>query len=339
MTRTILTALDAIEENVKFIRQQLETDPGTLNAVAGFHGAQEILRTHAVSAKPELPDVLRNKIGSFFHKLHSSEYTTPVNVIRFDEITEEGSVSKETDSIYLHLARLTKDAGLQGAALSFEDLSEVEWHAFQDMYQTAMRDLRKKTVEVPELMVSYFTSHRAEGEQPQFVVAAFAYQHLLNDTLSVNQFLDEVCGRMNQERLSDGTVFDGFMVSCPELEQYQTWAILTGGFPQGANQAAQNTPIAQASAFFAPAKSSVLIVVDGTTLDTVHYEGNFDTWVTAVQKAAHAVQIEMIEAVIDFKYVGLTDELRQKLTGLGIEVKEIPSMRPLDILSKNTPTE
>lgn len=241
MTRTILTALDLIEENLKFIRQQLESDPLALNAVSGFHGAQEILRTHAIEIKPELPDVLRDKSVLFLKDLINCNLST--TEVFYHEITEDGSSSNDTDvDLYLHFAALVRGVGDLGASFSFEGLSEVEWIAFQDMYATAMRDLRKKTVEVPELMVSYYTSHHVEGIPPQFVVSGFAYPGLLNDNVAVYEFLDEVRARMNQERLSDGTVFDGFVISCPELEQYQSWVLLTEGFPQGVNQVAQNTP-------------------------------------------------------------------------------------------------
>lgn len=238
MKRNILTALDTIEENIRYVREQLDMDVSALTSAASvagtFHGAQEILREHALKIKQELPDVIRDVCVWFCTDI-DAEQCNAVAQNYFNAISDDGSRSPDVDNIYTYFAGLVRSAGVKGASLSFEDLTDLYWVAFQDMYQTAIRDLRKTTVEIPEMMVTVYSSHIDDkfDENPRInrLVAAYAYDGLLNDELALNKFLDEVYAKVNAVRLTDGVSLDGFMVTCPEVVGYQLWAVRTGGFP------------------------------------------------------------------------------------------------------------
>lgn len=343
MNRNILTALDTIEENIRYIRQQLEADPTALRGVASFHGAQEILREHAAVIKQELPDVLRDKSVWFFYDLQHPVKVAPFAQNHFDTITEEGSTSPDVDDIYLYFARHASAAGLKGASLGFEELTPVEWVAFIDMYQTAMRDKRKQTTVIPELMVSYFTTHTDgvadDSQRTSQVVTAYAYQGLLTDDLELNKFFDTVLDYMNATRLMDGVTLDGFMVTCPELAPYQQWVVHTGGFDKllgttSTTEASIELPAPIDGACLVKNKPTAVIMRAKEIIDAVHYSGDFDQWCFTINQAYHRATPHLSDDDVTIGYAFLTDELRDKLKEVSTEIVEVSFANgPLEVLA------
>jgi hypothetical protein len=346
MNRNILTALDTIEEQLKFIRQQLEADPSALQGVSAFHGAQEILREHAPLIKAELPDAILDKSVWFITDIHNPD-CTPVAQNFFSAITEDGSTSPDVDDIYKYYLGLVRGAGATGTSLSFDDLTALEWAAFQDMYQTAMRDLRKKTMEVPEMMVSVFTTYVddtfADTPRVNHVTSAYAYHGLLNDELALNMFLDDVYAKVNATRLTDGVSLDGFMVTCPEVEHYQTWVVRTGGFAKLLGhpvEAVSAAPIELAGDEYTLKHTpTAAIIHKNEIVDAVAYAGDVDMWLANIGYAAQRVAATNFADIDDVKlrFAALTPELRMELDKTGVVYEEMSFDGPLDILAKNAP--